>query len=497
MTMALAMWLNVKLMIVGPKQTRGVWNKVCADMGCKDRVASFMTYAMLSGMRNAQPKHAFLSRIDNYGKGTVYSVTPAFKKLVSDGVLLVFDEIHAGKNNSTYHASVKALTQEVHRQYVKKPDLNANRSRCVLITGSPYEKKEMTSRYVQMLCFAESERDYIPGDDPRSVVSQLIHECKQLDTDATEKTLAECPLAGRANVHDVMYNLYLNIVKPNVVVSMDQFKLKHTPDVKNGLYEVPANEAVCITKHIEHMEDIDNNKDGEHGNQIKKRAALMTILELVEQAKLRIFAREAADVLENKPGEKVAIFLGFNHNIIKLCQMLQRYNPVCVTGLSPREADREDAVHRFQTKDKYNLIICNKKSGGSSISLHGPETRHQFISPAFDVLEQYQSSGRCIRQGDTGKVILRYVYADIGQKETRIIDNITRKTKVMGELLSEQRNSGLLLPTNLDSVKVPLKECTLDFKYDSAKDSKWISAMIVKYEKGQEKKQEKKNAQVK
>ena len=489
MVNASACWLGVPVIILGPTQTRGVWEKVVKLDG--NQCIKFMTYSSLAGTKNHQPKHPYLSRVDRYGKGTDFYPTPAYRELVKNGLVLICDEVHAGKNNSTYHASIKALTGVIHEQFVNQPSLDHNRSRVILISGSPYEKREMTVRYIQMMGLGDSERVYLSGDmldgvhiaDSKCLAGQLIRTCLKFDRENTLTLLRDSPLDTRGDAAiTVMYKLYIEIIKPFLIISMQPFVLETPPDIKNGLYEVSEDEEVTLSRYISAMQNVNDNKSGEYNNYIRKRSMLITMLQKIEHAKLNIFAREATYILENNPGEKVAIFLGFNKNILRLTKLLQKFHPVCVTGLLPKQSDREDAVRRFQEKKKYNLIICNKKAGGSSISLHGPETRHQLISPAFDVLEQYQSSGRCIRQGGTGKVILRYVYADIEAKESRLLNNIASKSKVMEDLLDKQRSMGFLLPSEFENEKISMKNVEFS-DYDPEEVDEWIEIMSSRYEK--------------
>jgi hypothetical protein len=124
----------------------------------------------------------------------------------------------------------------------------------------------------------------------------------------------------------------------------------------------------------------------------------------------------------------------------------------------PKESMREDSIRLFREDKDRNIIICNKKSGGSGISLHGTEKRWQFISPAFDALEQYQSTGRCVRQGDIGPVYMRFVYADLGElTEERILENLSMKNLIMTDLLDKQRAAGFLLPSQIESDKIAIR----------------------------------------
>lgn len=119
-TCQLAKNYGLGLFVVCPKPAKSVWIRDSEVVGA--RLEVIMTLGQLAGKIHCRLGHPYLLRLGQSGEapagssqgGTQYKVTPEFGELVEEGILLVLDEAHHGKNITTcIHAAFSALSQYI------------------------------------------------------------------------------------------------------------------------------------------------------------------------------------------------------------------------------------------------------------------------------------------------------------------------------------------------------------------------------------------------
>ena len=111
-------------------------------------------------------------------------------------------------------------------------------------------------------------------------------------------------------------------------------------------------------------------------------------------------------------------------------------------------------VREFQTNPKKRLIIAIVKVISVSISLHdtvGNAPRIMYLSPSYEVLQMYQTTGRIVRDGDSTKsdATIRFVYLQGGELETAIFNALARKSVILKDTLI--RSQDISFPGDYDT----------------------------------------------
>src|SRR5438105_2271316 len=111
----IALWLakklELQLFVVCPVTIIPMWEALAQEFDIP--IVLVISYQSLRGTKNQQPKHGFLIRhdvrLDSGIRQVSFETTEDYHELLNEGTLVVFDEIHNIKNNSTQYKACKAL----------------------------------------------------------------------------------------------------------------------------------------------------------------------------------------------------------------------------------------------------------------------------------------------------------------------------------------------------------------------------------------------------
>ena len=454
-TLWLALQFGFRLLIVGLPTLEEMWRSAAARCGVE--VIDFISYQSLRSMKGHQPKHGYLHREDSNvgGKNYVsFQPTQGYLDLVSQGILLVCDEIDKIKNKTAQNKALCAMTSPIVTE--------GGVSRFAFLSGIPFDKESHAVQLLRAMGYIRSERLYsynrYTGVNLDGI-QELVMACHQLDPDTTGRILAELPPTERENLKTLIYTLYSEVVLANVGGSMPPPDLDVLFDAKNGFYRIHPQRLADLRRgvlalmlalkvDVDHIEPTAIVLD----NMGEITTALMTI----ERAKADDMGRVAAQILRETTTAKVIISLNYKENIRSLAAVLEAlgYRTLILSGDVPVKR-RHFIIQSFNNDLTQRVLLMTTAVGGHGINLHdtvGNAPRYLLISPSYTLLNIAQATYRIYRDGSTSDAVIRMFYGQgPGAQELNIIDAIARKTATAKGTVVGPAKNNLLLPGDYEA----------------------------------------------
>lgn len=159
---------------------------------------------------------------------------------------------------------------------------------------------------------------------------------------------------------------------------------------------------------------------------------ISTLRRYVGMAKAVPVAMALRDELDNDPDMAVILFAAHTDVIRELLQLLERYNPACITGNTPDKL-REIEELRFQSDPRCRVFIGQIRACQTAITLH--RANHVVIvEPEWTPDFNFQAAKRAHRIGQTRPVFVRY--ASMPNTLDEAINRVlVRKTKMIAQLI--------------------------------------------------------------
>ena len=441
-----ALYYGLPILVVTIVNAEIAWRRETQKYGAN--LLAVITFQSLRSTRGKQPKHGLLTRIDSKtddGTDIVrFEPTEKLRTMIQNGVLVVFDECQKIKNKSDQWRACEAIASCV---------VNSGRSRLALLSGAPYDKEKHVINLLRLMAYIRHHRLFThhqqSGELELLGAQELINSCSRINQAVTEETVRLYPLNPR-NVEGLCYQLWLKVLKPNIVSAMPAPQIAATQTCHNGYYNLPEEEAEALSLAIADLSQATrfSETEGIRGREVNW-GALTKALQKTELSKVPLLTRLAQQDLAADPLCKVLIFVNFSDPLGKLTTALDRYRPLVLDGKTTLK-NRRRVCELYQTDDNYRLLIANMEVGGTSIDLHdlvGGRTRRVYFSTSsYKMLEYYQATGRTHRDGALSDTNIFFVYGKIARKETSIINALSRKGKVMRELLDEEVKANIKFP---------------------------------------------------
>lgn len=177
------------IMVIAPVSVTIKWKEMEREYGVP--LVGAYSYNAIRGTTRSQPKHGYLNRMDSEDKDTPpsFSVTPAYLDLVRDGLLLVIDEIQHVKNStSSQFVACKTLVNAI----VDAAASPNNKSKVLLLSGSPVDKKEHVTHLFKTL-----------GIMKQKDLAYFNVAMRQLVNKGIDDVLLYCNNLSRAESHSV------------------------------------------------------------------------------------------------------------------------------------------------------------------------------------------------------------------------------------------------------------------------------------------------------
>lgn len=406
-------------------------------------------YQSLRSVRFKQPKHGLLFRRDSTFE-EAFEPTSAFRKMVEEGLLLVFDEVQNIKNVSSQFRAAQALIHAVTLAH-GGPVLSATppfRSHVLLLSASPIDKIEQAIHIFRALGVMTDDRiaqqNIQTGMLEWRGMQQIRNFCRRLDPEKvgqTDSTIYSLPVLA--------YTLFQSPFKVHMSSAMPAPKLTCKLFKRNAFYVIDAEGEAIVKRGLSNLTTA-AQWDGTRvnfvpSNTVAQMASVMRSLQIIETGKIATFARVADEHLKTNPQAKCVIAVNFTETVDDLERVLSHHAPLRLTG-STSEAQRGKLLELFQFHDtRHRLLICNQSVASTGIDLddkHGSFPRLALVSPNYSTITSYQLGHRFQRMDTKSDACVHFVFAkrkghtkaqcsDI--VELGVLDALSRKSQVMKE----------------------------------------------------------------
>lgn len=171
-------------------------------------------------------------------------------------------------------------------------------------------------------------------------------------------------------------------------------------------------------------------------------------LQMIETAKIPMFARIAKETLSNMPHQKVVICVNYTDTIVDLVEELRAFSPLVLQG-STTAVERDRVLRRFQDNSTtHRLLIGNVHCLSTGIDLddkHGNFPRLALISPNYSIITLHQLCYRFLRTGTCSDSEVHFVFGRVimpngaiadGYEELAVLNALATKSTVMREISS-------------------------------------------------------------
>lgn len=451
-TCELARRYSLPLLVICPKSVINEWNRIAELFEVKIEVC--LTYAALRSKSSvSEPKHKLLTR-----SNSTFTVTDKFKQMVKDGIIVVFDECHNLKNDSDQFRACVSLSQEIYR--------STSSSKLFMLSGTLFDKPEHAIQMIKLLGIIKQETFVEINPVSKSLewtgLHDLMNHCKSINKRYTNVITYTQTYSKKNTVSTIknavtslVYDLFVKILKPVYIHSMDSTVITQDFVVKNGFYNLENEEKELeLKKIIQKLCVVSNYKKKNEDNKTTLNWNLITIqLHEIERCKTNILIRLAKRDLESNPKAKVVLFVNYLDTLETLKNSLKQFSPLVMCGSTSLE-DRKTVVSLFQQPSaSHRLFIANIATGNSGISLHDLDKnypRFTYIVPTYSLINMHQASYRTYRHGVKSDTNVRFVYGNILTQETGVLNSLSRKTNVLKSLASENTTQ-MKMPSDFDS----------------------------------------------
>lgn len=410
-----------------------------------------ISFSSVKGVKNKKfVKHGLLYRHDitdiDGNTSVVFEPTERFKQLVSEGLLLVIDEIQNIKNDhTTQFVACKTLAN-----YIE------GASRLLLISGSPIDKKEQALTMFRTM--GVYTLDVIAKYDLNAKtyvwvgMQQIDSYCSKLDpvryaaVRALPDYKCEDSDISKKKLITYAYDLLQKVVFPNLSSTMCPPKSDSKLEKFNGFFDIihpgDSSDLVFAVDKLLHASKYSSSKNGE------ALCAIQHALGAIEAAKMSTFVRLLIEKLDSAPGCKVAVFVNYTKSIECLDVALAHYNPLVMDGKTSKERRGEVMSLYSQPSLQHRVLIGNLATCNSGVDFddkHGSFPRYAFVSPNYSSIMGYQLSFRFMRADTRSDTRITFVYGAVSP-EVKILDALSKKTEVMKETGRAQIENGVLFP---------------------------------------------------
>ncbi len=424
---------KLKMMVIAPLTTLDMWETETSKYGIE--LISSMTYTKLSGNGNTCNHNLLTKMVTSKNKEikTIkYTITDYLRKIIQEGILIVFDESHNLKNKDTQ--KLKAA----HCIINKVININTS-SRIGLLSATPCDKIEHLPSMLKTLGIIRStklhEYNHKTSNYDLIGMNEAFNYCLNINKVETNKI--KCMSYNKGTKNNICKRIFLSIIKDYCCSAMENINKNTTLDVKNGFYNIDPIDSQKLQHAISDLKELvqfENNNVTLRNNFNN----IANILSRIETSKLSTLIRlTKSSLIENSNG-KVIIFIWHIASADYLYQELFESSPMVLNGQTSKK-DRIQIIKNFQCPStQFRILISNIKVGGVGISLDDQDGRFPrtvFIVPQYYVIETQQAMGRVYRVKTKSNATIRFIYSKEIRMEKDILDAIAKKQKVIEDIL--------------------------------------------------------------
>lgn len=426
------------ILVIGPVSSQVEWENAAKNTGIK--VDHQLSYDMFRGTSSGV-NHKFL---DLVGKGddVDYSVTKYCTKLLDEGMLVVFDEAHKGKNLTLVNKAIRAMMRAISQ---------SRNSRAAFLSGTLFDKEEHATNFCRIFNYIRHATllQSKGGKTELLGVGELKEKAMEMDTKKTLELFEDFGNITSKNAKKLVYELFVKVILPRVGSGM-MYDMKIEKDAKNGYYKITDDtEREEIKKAVGGLTECLKSFDEEKGEKSELRmASLMNALVELERVKRPLLKRLILRDLRANANVKIVVFVENKDTILELCKYINHeIGDVALPFYGEvKQETRNRIIDLFnQDNNLLRVIVANINVGGVGVSLHDCTGNHPRITyglARYNFSALVQAVGRTEREGTQSPIKIRFVYAygierDQIPKESSILSAIIRKTKVQASITGE------------------------------------------------------------
>lgn len=436
------------MIVVCPASVESKWREMREKYNAP--VWKVISYESLRGMNNKQPKHGLLKRNDKVSKSGNHSTSFCVSKSLSEitenrRVLFVFDEVQKTKNKS---ATAKACISLVSHA------CNREKSRVILLSGTPVDKKEQSINILRMMGLVTS--NVLVRTEPDTGIvnwvgfSRLYKTCIEKDEDRTLRIKDDYNMNKIKDFPKFSYDLFVEVVLKHLSSKMPGDDISKNLDIRNRYFMCTDDEKIKLNQQIGKMSFFTNEYlNGSGETKLNIMSNIQKCLVQIENTKVSMIVRNARKVLTSSTNTKVCIMVNFTSTLVQLKEKLQDYDPIVVNGQVPKEK-RYDLLKPFQeNNDDMRLIIANMDVLSTGIDLddkYGKFPRYVFASPNYKTMVIQQMTYRFLRADTKSDTTIDFVYGDCNTEESSILGCLSKKACVMRDCCLDGENAKVKYP---------------------------------------------------
>jgi hypothetical protein len=462
-TTHLASMLNLRVVVVAPVSVKPKWLSMQKEHGL--RLEAIISFCELRSNKFHVPKHGLLTRRDytiqredsNEVMAKVeFNATPKLKDLAESGCLLVIDEIQNIKNLSNQFYA----TRELIRTFKA-----SERSRVLLISGSPFDKKEQVVNFFRCLDIMRSPKLLSFNPSTFEYVYQgfeeIVDYCRGLELGHTRRINTRHLYGNAKQCVNIVYKLFQSVFRRHCVRAMPPLRSRIGIVKRNGYFWIKDNKDAtllnagidCLSKAVRFDENTGDITFGADAARVNVQ--IVQSMMMIETAKIGTFVRLARAKLLDEPNCKVCICVNYVATLADLKLNLKEFEPLVLQGsMSSRE--RGIVIQKFQSLSKDNnnrLLLANVHVCSTGIDLDdkiGGHPRYVYVSPMYSTITLHQLGHRFLRMDTIGPSTIFMVFGR-HHNETRVIDALSRKAFIMKQTLVEQADAGVEFPGDFEA----------------------------------------------
>jgi hypothetical protein len=473
------------LVVVAPVSVKSKWNIMKRSFNLK--MEECVSYSELRSAKFKQPKHGLLYRKDYMTKieykdtGQMreiekcdFTCTPRYKQMVEEGLLLIIDEIQHIKNTSEQSDACQELIRPIIEAYERQGTMRADevmwpesKSRVILLSGSPVDKKEQVLHFFKVLRVMKSDKLCYYNPAIRQTVWKGMQEiedyCKTFPNGNTE--VNEIRYGTFYNhiyekvMYDYSYQLFQKIVKVHTSSTMLPCHVTSKIHKYNAYYRLMDKKMTTLlkqgirllssaTRYNHSTGNVDFTQGGIANLRSVQRALIM-----IETAKIPMFVRITKQRLEKHPTMKMVLCVNYTKTIEDLKRELAEYNPLELQGKMTVKK-RIEAIEAFQQPNtNHRVLIGNVAVCSSGIDLddqHGKFPRNCLVSPNYSTITLYQLCHRFQRANTKSSAVVHFVFCEEAT-ELSILNALAMKSSIMKEITEKQVEYGIQFPVDFTS----------------------------------------------
>lgn len=503
------------LVSIAPVSVKSKWKMMEVEHGIN--LYKSISYCELRSVKFKQPKHGLLIRKDYVSiihnevdettreiEKVDFHCSKEYLEIVNEGTLLVIDEIQNIKNISNQLEACKELMRPIIEGFYNKHELvkiqqaidkvqekcdrfkdktcqrylekkkkldiliekrillekNQGKSRILLLSGSPIDKKGQVIHFFRALGIMKSDKLSVYNPQTWEIMwrgmAEIEDYCNENWGYDNIKAIQMEHFNDRRprdrELEDYCYILFKEIVKKNISSSMNPLSVNTKIYKRNAFYNLEIEHEIELLQKgvdlLSHTTRFNGNTVDFGNNGIDSLRGIIRALTMIETAKISLFVRIAQTAMEENSNQKVVICVNYTETINDLMDLLIAYSPLRMDGsLSAKQ--RGEVIKKFQAPDtKYRLLIGNLSVCSTGIDLddqHGDYPRICLVSPNYSTITLYQLSHRFQRANTRSDAVIHFMFCKEAT-ELPILNALAKKSNIMKEITDKQVEYGVVFP---------------------------------------------------